>query len=77
MATGQVLFQRFYFSKSFVKHDAEVGQTLQFFCSSCHFFRSLDFEQVRQFGLLHSQQFANFAKLIFTISNKCIFYSFV
>ncbi|XP_020916976.1 cyclin-L1 [Exaiptasia diaphana] len=24
MATGQVLFQRFYFSKSFVKHDAEV-----------------------------------------------------
>lgn len=25
MATGQVLFQRFYYSKSFVKHDAEVS----------------------------------------------------
>ncbi len=25
MATGQVLFQRFYYSKSFVKHDMEVS----------------------------------------------------
>ena len=24
MATGQVLFQRFYYSKSFVKHNMEV-----------------------------------------------------
>ena len=24
MATGQVLFQRFYYSKSFVRHDVEV-----------------------------------------------------
>ena len=24
MATAQVLFQRFYYSKSFVKHDGEV-----------------------------------------------------
>ena len=25
MATGQVLFQRFYYSKSFVKHNMEVS----------------------------------------------------
>ena len=30
MATGQVLFQRFYYSKSFVKHNMEVGITFIF-----------------------------------------------
>ena len=30
MATGQVLFQRFYYSKSFVKHNMEVGNTFIF-----------------------------------------------
>lgn len=29
MATAQVLFQRFYYSKSLVKHDAEVSTSLQ------------------------------------------------
>jgi len=28
MATGQVLYQRFYFSKSFVKHNYEVTSVL-------------------------------------------------
>ena len=31
MATGQVLFQRFYHSKSFVKHNMEVCQLEYFF----------------------------------------------
>ena len=26
MATGQVLFQRFYYSKSFIRHDVEVRE---------------------------------------------------
>lgn len=29
MATGQVLFQRFFYSKSFIKHNFEVNQILQ------------------------------------------------
>ncbi|EDO34798.1 predicted protein, partial [Nematostella vectensis] len=34
MATGQVLFQRFYYTKSFVKHDVEVGSCTCYYCTS-------------------------------------------
>lgn len=49
MATGQVLFQRFYYSKSFVKHDAEVSNTFSRFG---HSLWSVDwFENHRQDAL--------------------------
>ena len=33
MATGQILLQRFYYSKSLVKHDVEVSLILSFLLS--------------------------------------------
>ena len=35
MATAQVLFQRFYYSKSFVKHDGEVRNCFLHYFSRC------------------------------------------
>ena len=48
MATAQVLFQRFYYSKSFVKHDGEVRNCFLHYFSRCFLLKS-DFKSQTQF----------------------------